>query len=63
MTRRLIGAGTGFTVIGLALAMMAPLALGKSAGFARGEQLAGGFLILVGWLSLAWGVHRFGRGS
>jgi hypothetical protein len=48
-------------VVGLTLAMTAPLAVGKSAGLARVEQLAGGLVVLVGWLSLAWGIHRFGR--
>jgi hypothetical protein len=61
VSRRLIGAGAALTVIGLALAMVAPLSVGKGAGVARIEQLAGGLVVLVGWLSLAWGIHRFGR--
>ena len=61
--RILIVAGALVTVVGLAIAAISPVA--GTAGSERTglQQAVGGWMVLVGWLLLAWGIHRFGRES
>ena len=56
-------AGALFTVVGLAIAATAPIA--GTAGSERTgvQQLCGGVIVILGWMVLAWGIHRFGRES
>jgi uncharacterized membrane protein YidH (DUF202 family) len=60
--RRLLAVGAGLTALGIAVAGTAPI-LGTS-GSSRTvtQQLVGGVLVLAGWVVLALGIHRFGRG-
>ena len=56
---RLLAAGALTTAIGLAVASTTPLAYGKVGA----QQVAGGITVAIGWVVLAWGIHRLGRSS
>ncbi|HEY8038453.1 MAG TPA: hypothetical protein VIF15_01615 [Polyangiaceae bacterium] len=61
--RRLLAAGALLTALGIALAGTAPILGTDGAARARSQQLLGGVVVVLGWASLAWGIHRFGRGA
>ncbi|MCL2448656.1 MAG: hypothetical protein FWD17_06905 [Polyangiaceae bacterium] len=58
-----MAAGAAATVIGIFVAGAAPIARtpGATAEHASLQQTVGGVVLLVGWVLLAWGIHRFGR--
>jgi hypothetical protein len=61
--RRLLLAGALLTALGLALAMTVPAVGAPGHEQAGARQLTGGIAVLLGWATLAWGIHRFGRGG
>jgi hypothetical protein len=62
-SRTLLVVGACLTVIGLAIAATSPV-LGTAESARTGaQQLAGGIVVLLGWASFAWGIHRYGRES
>jgi uncharacterized membrane protein YidH (DUF202 family) len=61
--RRLLAAGAGLTALGIALAGTAPILGTEGSSRTVTQQLAGGVLVLAGWVVLALGIHRFGRGK
>jgi hypothetical protein len=58
---RLILAGALATAGGLAVAATAPIFATAPIDRIQHQQTAGGFVVLLGWAALAWGIHRFGR--
>jgi hypothetical protein len=56
--KRLIATGAALTVVGLAVAGTAPVLAGSGAST---QQAVGGAVVLLGWVTLGWGVHQFGR--
>lgn len=58
---RLVLAGALTTAVGLAIAATAPIFATAPIDRIQHQQTAGGFVILLGWAILAWGIHRFGR--
>jgi hypothetical protein len=62
-TRTLLVVGALVTVVGLAIAAIAPIAGTAGSDRTVAQQRVGGVVVLVGWLVLAWGIHRFGRES
>jgi hypothetical protein len=63
LARRWIAVGAGLTVVGLAVAAIAPVVGTAALGRIRLQQDAGGTMVVVGWVLLAVGIHRFGRAS
>ena len=61
--RASIAFGAVATVIGIFVAGAAPVARTAGADRAPAQQAAGGAVVLLGWVLLAWGIHRFGRGG
>jgi hypothetical protein len=61
--RRLVAVGAGLSVLGLAIAGTAPIAGTSGSDRTAAMQTAGGILVMVGWILLAWGIHRLGRGD
>jgi hypothetical protein len=59
---RLILAGALTTSLGLAVAATAPMFGTAALDRIQRQQTAGGVVVLLGWVTLAWGIHRFGRG-
>jgi hypothetical protein len=59
--RTLLGLGGVLTVLGLVIAATTPVLGAPGSDRTPGQQLAGGVVVLVGWVFLAWGIHRFGR--
>ncbi len=59
--RRWLVAGAALTVVGLAIAATAPIVGTEGAERALDQQVTGGFVVLLGWVALGWGIHRFGR--
>ena len=59
--RRLVFFGALATVVGLTVAATSPIVGTDEAGRIRSQQLAGGVIVLAGWASLGWGVHKLGR--
>jgi hypothetical protein len=53
--------GAGLTVLGIAVAGTAPIASPAPAGWVAYQPQVGGVMVVVGWVALAWGIHRFGR--
>jgi hypothetical protein len=49
------------TVTGVVVAGAAPVPPAPGAEHSPMQQTAGGLVVLAGWASLAWGIHRFGR--
>ena len=62
-SRTLIVVGALVTVVGLAIAAISPIPGTAGSERTGAEQLSGGVIVLAGWAMLAWGIHRFGRGS
>ena len=60
--RRLLLAGAALTALGLAIAMTVPTVGAAGHDQAGQRQLIGGIAVLLGWATLAWGIHRYGRG-
>jgi hypothetical protein len=60
-SRRVLTAGALLTVIGLAIAAAVPIAGADDSGRASAEQALGGVIALLGWATLAWGIHKYGR--
>jgi hypothetical protein len=58
---RLIVAGALTTALGLAIAATAPIFATAPIDRIQHQQTAGGLVVLLGWLILAWGIHSFGR--
>jgi hypothetical protein len=58
---RLIVTGAATTALGLAIAATAPIFATAPIDRIQHQQTAGGFVVLLGWVVLAWGIHRFGR--
>jgi hypothetical protein len=58
---RLIVVGSLVTALGLAIAATAPIFATAPIDRIQHQQTAGGFVVLLGWVILAWGIHRFGR--
>jgi hypothetical protein len=56
-----IAVGAAATVIGIFVAGATPIARTPGAEWTPLVQAVGGVVLLVGWLLLAWGIHRFGR--
>jgi hypothetical protein len=54
-SRRLLAIGAASTAVGLAIAAASP-----GAG-ASERPVVGGLVFVIGWVTLAWGVHSFGR--
>jgi hypothetical protein len=62
--RALLAAGAAITVLGLAIAGTAPVqGLDPNVDKQPTQQVAGGVVVLVGWIVLGYGIHRFGRGT
>ncbi len=59
--RRLLVAGAGLTALGIAVAGTAPILGTEGSSRTHAQQLAGGVVLLAGWVVLALGIHRFGR--
>jgi hypothetical protein len=53
--------GAALTVLGIAVAGTAPIAGTATAGWVKYQPPVGGVMVVVGWVVLAWGIHRFGR--
>ena len=60
-SRRLVVVGAVVTLLGSAVAAMAPVVGTADGQRIHAQQEAGGFVVLVGWALLAWGIHRLGR--
>jgi len=58
---RLIVVGALVTALGLAIAATAPIFATAPIDRIQHQQTAGGFVVLFGWVALAWGTHKFGR--
>jgi hypothetical protein len=56
-------AGALLTVVGLGIAAISPIAGRAGSDRTGAQQLCGGLIVVVGWVVLAWGIHRFGRES
>lgn len=63
VARRWIAVGAGLTAVGLAVAAVAPVVGTALLGRIRLQQDAGGTMVVLGWVLLAVGIHRFGRAS
>ena len=61
--RRALAAGAIVSVLGIAAAATAPVLGTPGSDRTRPTQAVGGVGVLLGWGLLAWGIHRFGRGS
>jgi hypothetical protein len=61
--RRLVVVGAIVTLLGCAVAAMAPVVGTGVTERIQAQQAAGGVGVLVGWALLAWGIHRLGRES
>jgi hypothetical protein len=59
--RQLLAAGAIVTVLGIAIAGMAPILGTEGSSRTSAQQVAGGVVVVLGWALLAWGIHRFGR--
>jgi hypothetical protein len=59
----LLVAGAVLTVMGLAIAATAPIPGTAGAEGVRAQQVVGGVVVLLGWLCLGLGIHRFGRSA
>ena len=59
--RRMLGAGTIATALGIAVTATAPVLGTPGAERTRPQELIGGVIVLLGWALLAWGIHRYGR--
>ena len=59
--RRLLTIGVVATALGVALAATAPVLGTEGSDRTRTQELVGGFVVVLGWALLAWGIHRFGR--
>jgi hypothetical protein len=59
--RHLLFVGTVLTALGLAVAMTSPHAGAAGYAHSKSQQILGGIVVLFGWATLAWGIHRFGR--
>jgi hypothetical protein len=53
--------GATVTLLGCAIAATAPVVGTGDGERIHAQQGAGGFVVLVGWALLGWGIHRFGR--
>lgn len=56
-----VAVGAIFTIAGLAVSATAPIAGTEGAERMQTQQSAGGLAVIVGWIVLAWGIHKFGR--
>jgi hypothetical protein len=62
--RTLLLSGAAVTALGLAIAGTAPVAgLDPNVDKNPTQQVAGGVVVLAGWIVLGYGIHRFGRGD
>jgi len=61
--RRMLAAGAGLTALGIAIAGTAPILGTEGSSRTLAQQVAGGVVLLAGWVVLALGIHRFGRGG
>jgi hypothetical protein len=61
--RRLLAAGAVVTAAGIAIAGTAPVAGTEGSSRTQAQQIVGGVVLLLGWVILAWAIHRFGRES
>lgn len=59
--RRWMTLGAVLTVLGIALAGTAPVVGTAPRERVEDQQTAGGVAVVLGWVILAWGIHRFGR--
>jgi hypothetical protein len=59
--RRWLALGAALTIAGLAVATTAPFPGADGAERAHAQQVAGGVVVLLGWLALGWGIHSLGR--
>jgi hypothetical protein len=58
---RVVVAGALTTALGLAVAATAPIFGTAPIDRIERQQTAGGLVIVLGWVILAWGIHRYGR--
>jgi hypothetical protein len=58
-----MGLGAASTAVGLAVAGTAPVLGTAPLDRVNAQQESGGAIVLLGWLLLAVGIHRFGRES
>jgi hypothetical protein len=61
--RVLLLVGAAATVLGLAIAGTAPIAGTEGSSRTQAQQTLGGVVVVLGWLTLGWAIHRFGRGD
>jgi hypothetical protein len=61
--RRLVVLGAAVTLVGAAVAALAPVVGTDAIERVHGQQTVGGLAVVVGWALLAWAVHRLGRES
>jgi hypothetical protein len=59
--RRWMTVGAVLTVLGIAVAGTAPVVGTAPLERVEDQQTAGGVMVVLGWVVLAWGIHRFGR--
>ena len=57
----MLAAGALATALGVAIAGAAPVMGTEGSSRTQTQQLVGGFVVVLGWALLAWGVHNFGR--
>ncbi len=60
--RVLVVVGAVLTAAGLAVVGIAPVIGTAPEERLQHQQVAGGVVVLLGWVVLAWGIHRLGRG-
>ena len=61
--RRALGVGAMLSALGIAVASTAPVLGTPGSDRTRPQEAIAGFVVVVGWALLAWGIHQFGRGS
>ena len=59
--RRLLLCGSVLTTLGLVIAMTRPFMGTARHDRPTSQEIVGGVIVLVGWATLSWGIHRFGR--
>jgi len=62
-SRPLVVVGAVLTLLGSAVAATAPVVGTAGTERVQAQQTAGGVVVILGWATLAWAIHRLGRES